>query len=373
MRFILFLLAYLITTPLHAQESTKFGILYSGWHCLVTKSEGARPFSVVGDALAGKRPWGPVPEFHFWGEPRAGFYCLSERPDILRLHAELLRDAGISFIVFDATNAEYADGRSPDALASIVEPFDRLLEVWKGVDGAPKVVPWAPLTAKGDLLEWMVGRLDHVPKLQFAFKGKPLALITQNATFDTDDGKAKLLAHTHTVRRMWGLMPSDRKNWSFLSVCQPGFLAAQARIPCGQQSAIRDGEVEQISIALAYQETYMSNRVTAVPKLGGRTFVRQFETLYDTLPSIALIASWNEWMAQRFCLDSRGNATHVGCSIDNDHWPDGRKVFVDAYDAEYNRDVEPAKDGLGNFYYRLMKHCIAAFRRDERCRETDVK
>jgi hypothetical protein len=218
----------------------------------------------------------------------------------------------------------------------------------------------------------MISRLDRYPRLRFVYDGQPLALITQNNRFKTDESKALQLTRTHTVRRMWGLVSGEQQNWSFLSICQQGFLASKARIPCRQQRAMRDGRVEQVSVAAGYQETYMSNKVTAVPKFGGRTFVRQFETVIDALPSIALISSWNDWMSQRFCLNGRNEATHVGSNGDNDHWPDDNKVFVDSYDAEYNRDIEPSKGAPGDFYYRLMKHCIFAFHRGERCRETDI-
>jgi hypothetical protein len=352
---------------------TKFGILYNTWHCLVTKAGTGRPFSVVADALAGRRPWGPVPEFHYWAEPRAGFYCLSDRSDVLALHAGLLRDAGIDFIVVDASNNEYTDSRSPDSAVAIVEPYQRLLEVWSGVPNAPKIVPWAPLTEQGNMLEWMTAQLTQHPALQFAFRGKPLALIVDHIGYTTSAAKEQQLERSYTVRRMWGLEPSDGGKWSFLSLCQPGFLMAKARIPCRQQMAMQDGRPEQLSIAAAYQETYMSYKVTAVPKFQGRTFVRQFETAATVadLP-VALITGWNEWMAQRFCLDGRSGATELNCTTGNDHWPDGSKIFVDQYDAEYNRDIEPSRSPPGDYYYRLMKHCIVRYRDRRPCNQTEV-
>jgi hypothetical protein len=356
-----------------AQAQTKFGIVYTGWHCLVTKAHGGRPFSVISEALAGRQRWGPIPEFHFWGEPRDGFYCLSERPDILARHAEALRDAGIDFIVFDATNAEYADVRTQGARDSVMDPYDKLLEVWTKIRGAPTVVPWAPMTRRGNMLEWMIARLDALPELEFIYDGKPLALITSNATFEVDNDKVARIADLHTVRRMWGGEPSATESWTFLSACQKGFLASRAHIACRQQRAMREGKVEEVSVATAYQETYMSYKETAVPKFHGRTFVRQFETVFESKPQVALISGWNEWMAQRFCLDSHNEATDKGCNARNDHWPDGSKVFVDQYDANYNRDIEPQKGAPGDFYYQLMKQCIAEYRQGRSCRETDIK
>jgi hypothetical protein len=214
------------------------------------------------------------------------------------------------------------------------------------------------------MLEWMSARIP--PRLQFIYEGLPLALITENATFPADAAKIAALQRTHTTRKMWGLTLGDDMNWSFLSVCQPGFLASRAGIPCRQQRAMRNGRVEQVAVAPSYQETYISYKATAVPRFGGRTFVRQFERIYDEPPAIAIISGWNEWMAQRFCLDERGLAADRGCVAD--HWPDGTKVFVDQYDKDYSRDIEPTKDS--DFYYRLMARCIAAFKKGERCKSS---
>ena len=60
------------------------------------------------------------------------------------------------------------------------------------------------------------------------------------------------------------------------------------------------------------------------------------------------------------------------CSEQNDHWPDGRKIFVDTYDSEYSRDIEPSKAPPGDYYYRLMKDCIGKFRRGQMCRASDI-
>jgi len=361
-KFAFFLVMLFVVTS--ARAETRFGILYAGWHCLVTGPEG-KPYGITSEAVAGRRPWADVPSFHYWAEPREGFYCLSERPDILHRHALMLHDAGIDFIVFDASNVQSL--RDPDARRSVVEPFARLIEIWKRLRQAPKIVPWAPLTSEGDALNWM---LKQIPtELQFQYEGKPLVLVTDNERFRISSVKVKDLEQAYTVRRMWGLTQGDTSSWSFLSVCQQGFLASGAQVPCRQQRAIKNGEFEQVAIAPAYQETYMSNKVTAVPRFRGRTFVRQFERLFDGPTKIAIIANWNEWMAQRMCLDGQRLATDKHCNLDNDHWPDGTKIFVDQYDEEYSRDIEPTTSS--DFYYRLMRRCIAAFKVGQRCSELE--
>ncbi len=47
--------------------------------------------------------WGSVPGFHYWGAPLLGYYSMAA-PAVIRKHAELLNDAGVSMILFDTTN-----------------------------------------------------------------------------------------------------------------------------------------------------------------------------------------------------------------------------------------------------------------------------
>ena len=48
--------------------------------------------------------WGPIGMSHYWGEPLYGYY-VSLDPWVVRRHAQLLADAGIDTLIFDATNA----------------------------------------------------------------------------------------------------------------------------------------------------------------------------------------------------------------------------------------------------------------------------
>jgi hypothetical protein len=77
-------------------------------------------------------------------------------------------------------------------------------------------------------------------------------------------------------------------------------------------------------------------------------------------------------MARRFCLTSAREATDKNCSDRNDHFADGTTVFVDAYDKEYSRDIEPSKTTMGSYYFRLMKECIAKYRVWQLCATFDV-
>ena len=120
-----------------------------------------------------------------------------------------------------------------------------------------------------------------------------------------------------------------------------------------------EGVVEQIPISVAYQATFMSVTSTATPKHRGLTFRRQFNTLmlHPETP-IATITGWNEWISGRRPCDS-----HPSCPC-SEH-PHG--CFTDEWDVEYSRDIEPARNEMGDFYYRLMAACIELFREGGIC------
>jgi len=366
-----------------AVYATQFGIYYALWHCPESRVNlGHDPYDVT-KILSGKGDWGPVGAWHWHGKPALGYYCLSKDDSVLSKHAEMLRDAGIDFVYLDITNWGVV-AASDRVNEMILQPLERLLPVWSKVPGAPKVVPWFPLTANADVPDAVLARMEKYPGMRFMFKGKPLILVVDNSVFVPDSARIAALEKKYTVRKMWADITQKTSNWSFQQWCyEPSpyshaFLASAGARECNQLYWTGyNGEA--ISVSSAYQgygspDGFISDRRYGVPKLGGRTFVQQFKTLlkYPDVP-IALLSTWNEWLAIRFCY-SPIQQSAAGCKTDI--VPDGEnnRGFVDEYNADYNKDLEPAADGYGDFYYRLMKHCIAKFKNGRQpCAVSDVR
>jgi hypothetical protein len=343
-----------------ALPDRKIGMLYFLWHAPASSSRRYRPSGVIFDItqiLAGNGDWGPVGSFHWWGKPEAGYYALAENDDLLRRHAEMLRDAGIDFVIVDSSNQPNQAGSRP----MIIEPFDEMIKVWSEVPGAPKIVPWVPITGGGDMVEYFDTAMSSHPDLSFVYKGKPLLLAVGPKSAPESD-QFRQLATRYTIRLMWGLLPPDKLRsgeWSFLQPCAAGFTGKQ---PCNQCLSFHDGVPEQISVAAAYQHDYMSNtdpksRSAAVPKHRGLTLLRQLQTAYNhpEVP-IVTITGWNEWIAQRGHTSAKEGRL--------EELPNGNKIFVDEYDVKYNRDLEPG-GGLGDYYYQMLKRAISLLRAGE--------
>lgn len=65
---------------------------------------------------------------------------------------------------------------------------------------------------------------------------------------------------------------------------------------------------------------------------------------FEIRPKIVTLSWWNEWTAQRLQLK------------------DGEYVFVDNYNREYSRDIEPMEGGHGDQYYKWMIEYISAYK-----------
>jgi len=174
-----------------------------------------------------------------------------------------------------------------------------------------------------------------------------------------DENRFQQYKNNYTMRKMWVYVPNQREKWSFFRECENNYYFKQsgASRTCNQEPSMAYGQLEHLSISTAYQKNLMSEpEGESIPRFGGLTLVRQFETLYqyNTIP-IATLLGWNEWIAGNWCgSDTRSCAP-------------GEKVFVDLYNEEYSRDIEPQLGGHGDFYYRLMKGCIQRYRQGQRC------
>lgn len=355
-------------------SKTKIGVFYHTWHC-----PSATEVHDVSKCIAGDENWPAWPAdpntqtSFWWAEPQDGYYCLTNNTTLLTKHAEMLRDMGADFVFVDVTNHNYNTSSlciKPEEM--IVQPFTSLVNVWKNIPGAPKIVPWVPVSdcptyfPSGQCTHpdntYIVYTLLNIlagTGMTFEYQGKPLIIITENDTYPVSESKLSALSADYTIRKMWAFEPAGTAKWSYLERCPESPLESR---PCAQRISVWNGAPEQLPIATAYGADYMSHTSTATPKYEGKTFRKQFQALLDNpeVP-IALITGWNEWIVGRWKCGSP--ACDCANSFDATYG-----CFLDQYTYEYNRDIEPAKnDPLGDYYYRLVKSCIELFRAGGRC------
>ncbi|GHT31266.1 hypothetical protein FACS1894214_2420 [Planctomycetales bacterium] len=78
----------------------------------------------------------------------------------------------------------------------------------------------------------------------------------------------------------------------------------------------------------------------------GKNFAEQWRRAIELDPEFVFITGWNEWIAGRFPRETRWNGS------------DTQEVnFVDQFDREHSRDIEPMQGGHGDaFYYEMIAY-----------------
>jgi hypothetical protein len=122
---------------------------------------------------------------------------------------------------------------------------------------------------------------------------------------------------------------------------------------------------EQVSVSVAQHPTtnigrsHFNNRQPQIDVLGvgpdthkGLYFGQQWERGLEIDSQFLFITGWNEWVAQRFVRnEGQDPFEFLGQPLKA-----GGSFFVDAYNQEYSRDIEPMKGGYGdNYFYQMVE------------------
>lgn len=316
-------------------------ICYSVWfdYILGQGSEPVTDFYNITEVLNGNQTWGDIGQFHYWAKPAQGYYRSTDKTAI-RNNMTMINNAGVDFIILDHTNlADHWLDEPENKKTMIDDPmialFDTIMEMRAEGLGTPYVVIWCG-NSDGPMYRYLYDSFYNVEKWKDCFvywEGKPFFLTTHKKPEEFP------LKDLFTVRSMWGLSVNyDQGQWCFLSTNNHN------KVTYGP-----DGTPEQISVATASQESYMSDFNTAHGRQGGLFWYAQWRTAFAHKPKIVTLTWWNEWAAQRFDL---GN---------------GAYTFVDNYNADYSRDIEPMEGGHGDQYYRWMIQYISAYKGGLEC------
>ncbi len=311
-------------------------ICYSIWFdgILGTGDQPVTDWYNITEVLEGNQGWGPSPAFHYWAKPAVGYYRSSDKA-VIRTHMTQLYEAGIDFIIIDLTNAHDGYLQGGDWMNYIQIPMDAVCDTMMEMRAEGKGTPYAVFWCGANCSEPMYRKLyDHYINNErwkdcFVYWDEKPFIMTMNMPSEFP------LPELYTVRSMWGLLGATEYTegqWCFLSYDS-----------YGKRTIGPDGSVEQISVATAAQETYMSLN-TAHGRDGGTFFYRQWYNAFDYRPKIVTLTWWNEWVAQRLQVSP------------------GDYQFTDNYNANYSRDIEPMTGGHGDQYYQWMIEYISAYK-----------
>ena len=306
---------------------------------------------------------------HYWAEPYFGYYSSNDEW-VLRKHAYMLAEAGVDFVFFDTTN---------NNLHTVSHMA--LLKVWEEVRKEGYQVP---------KICFMVGSYDAefaelynsiykkglYEDLWYYWEGKPLVMLTGNINMSEE------ARNFFNIRYSWAYGVTnwydDRKGvhcwpWNADWPQVPGYGDSredleQTVVMCGMGATVgrskQSGKMPRLEkgqpwdFGFPLMEEYTSK---------GRMFAQHFDKAIDRDPPLIMITGWNEWITGRW--DNTGAGAGAGGQVIAGQYavsatPGDRETtyFVDSFNPEYSRDIEPMKGGFGDNYLYQMAQRVREYK-----------
>lgn len=279
--------------------------------------------------------WGPIGMYHYWSEPLYGYY-LSQDTWVLRRHAQLLADAGIDTLIFDTTNAQ----TYPDVYRQLCAVFTQL----RAEGGRTPQLAFMVNTEAGKTAAKLYDdfyKPGHYRELWFNWMGKPLLIC------DPESASPELREFFTLRRAHWPFTLTNTPyawHWEATYPQPYGYTddpekPEQVTVSVAQNLRQTDGKVTNMSAGDARGRSFHDGAQDSSPGAvnHGHNFQEQWARALALEPPFVMVTGWNEWIAGRWGK------------------PDGPLIFVDQFDQEFSRDIEPAmgmhKD---NYYWQLI-------------------
>ena len=290
---------------------------------------------------------------YFWGEPLFGYYRTTDTW-VLRKHAELLADAKVDGVFFDCTNGTFTWDASTD---SLLYAWDQAQK--DGVN-VPKIAFMLPFGFNENSLYSLRHLYDRLyskgkyKNLWLHWNGKPVIMAYPHNLTDSEQDRA--IKEFFTFRPgqpdyVDGPNPAFPNQWGWLeNYPQHGYVPTP------------DGSFELVTVGIAqnacpetkghcsafnkpgsHSRSY-SKRKGFDPRpdgyLYGWNFLEQWDRAYELDPKAVFITGWNEWIAGKYTRE-------------NSPWTGDPFSFVDQFDSDRSRDIEPVKTwgDYGDVYY----------------------
>lgn len=321
-------------------------------------------------------------QFLHWGEPEYGYF-LSQDEYVCRHDMSMLSDAGVDVLIMDVTNATlYWD--EWEVLFTTMEKMKA-----EG-NQVPKICFWAFNGNVYDVVQQLFNHFYRTPRYQdlwFYWEGKPLLLYNaepqpidsngaklsfgENADYSPEVKSFFTLRNMWWGYRMWNGKPyvGTEDNWCFGYELNDSVVAAKTPF---EIATPHKGTYEQMAVTPAQHPITITGkswrRETQEPELGkgdmpirayvpwlghevntpttyGIYFQDRWDEALQVDPSFIYLNDWNEWSAGRW-----PGSKFLNRKMD--------LVFIDQYNAEFNRTIAPVKDKTfgDNFYMQMVQN-----------------
>ncbi len=292
--------------------------------------------------------------FHWWEEPLYGYYNSGDEW-VIRRHMEMLTEAGIDFLCFDVTNANIY----PNVAKRIMKVIEELrAEGWD----APQVT-WMTHSRSIETAQKIYDTFykeELYPSSWYCVDGKPMIIAYTREADDKAEAASRgdndyapgdlpmeLEDFFYVRDPRWPWDPVKATSWPYTEWQYPQPL---------------NGDMVSVSVAshVAVPFSFSVSRENWPDNWGRGWNVQQKKNVEEDImkgtffesqwlavrrhdPKFVMITGWNEWVAQKNLYD-------------------GEYAFVDNFDMQYSRDIEPMKGGYEDAYFIQMMKLIRNFK-----------
>jgi len=305
--------------------------------------------------------WGDKNRGGYWEQPLLGYYKTTD-PWVLRKHAEMLADAGVDAVFFDCTNGSL----------TWEDSYETMFKVWTKAqkDGVkvPHIAYMLPFGAVPNSLVSLrqlyrdVYKPGRYKNLWFYWKGKPCIMAYPDNL--TDSAEDREIASFFTFRPGqpdYVDGPSRNDQWGWLEdYPQHGYVKdgkgkyEEVTVGVSQNASPEtNGHCSAFNVPGSYGRSY-TKRNGLDPRIDGYlygwNFQEQWDRAFELDPELVFITGWNEYIAGQW--------------LPKDHWTGDPFSFVDEFDWERSRDIEPNKGwgDKGDVYYLQLIDQVRKFK-----------
>ena len=310
--------------------------------------KGVYDISAITRANTANPKLGPETAWHWWGEPEAGYYKADD-PWVIRRNLQMLTLAGVDILFFDTTNGD-----------AYIPTVNKLCDISKEMRqmGIPTpyicFVTYTKSAETATTIYQQFYSQDRYSELWFRWQGKPLIL-----------GKIEEVTDP-TVRDFftwrfswaWTNARNDARNWQWIDRTPQNYgwdkdPSVPEQIPVSVASHPFDNNIGK-SYRRGKPGILNRSGITSQTQIG-LYFDEQWKRALEVNPSVVFVAGWNEWVAQRFVNRVDPASKEKQYTFMGKPMKVGQSFFIDLYNEEYNRDIEPMKGGYtDNYYYQLV-------------------
>lgn len=298
----------------------------------------------------------PVHQFHFASEPLFGYYSMKD-PWVVARHIEMLTMAGIDYLLFDCTNTVIYR----DAVTVVLQTLQKFQAQGWNVPKAAFYTNSSSLSTVGSIYKtfYTSGEYDDV-WFRFEEDERPVivGVSTENGGATDQTDSSQFISTDSELYRYFNFYESQWPSATTRNE-EKGLPWMQWGSPSPHDNGNASVSVAQHSWSSVFFSDQLPNSSRGYDGSGGKTEDwkkgSNFQWQWDSALQYAehgmvrniLVTSWNEWTAIKY---KSGDPLYP----DTPSGYTGKSVwFVDDYDAEYSRDVEPGRAYGDGFYIQL--------------------